>query len=229
VIEGSGASVETYDLAMFADKIFNSRRTDLPGHHFFEKDFALAVIHRISPLDLIGVYQDSGTAGGVLCLARQPHCEAFAMDDKDRADLLMKLADFRMERIKSRRDHEWKVTVALWALLAAGIAKPLTLTRLSPGILIITLAIVIVGHGTLWVWPHWKRSKEDTLLSFHYANNAEKLEGIENIRQCKNALTSETFLTKLRWYKMFCDLKCDGQIATTIFLSFGVCIRVSLY
>src|SRR6266568_800868 len=97
------------------------------------------------------------------------------MEDKDRGNLLARLANFRMTRIKSRRDHEWKVTVALWALLAAGIAKPLT--GLQPKIVCVlgtVLAAVTVGHGVLWVWPHWKRSKEDTLLSFHYADNLEK-------------------------------------------------------
>jgi hypothetical protein len=43
------------------------------------------------------------------------------MNDKDRCDVLLKLAEFRMTRVTSRREHEWKVTVALWALLAAGV------------------------------------------------------------------------------------------------------------
>jgi hypothetical protein len=38
-----------------------------------------------------------------------------SMDDKDRCDLLPKLAGLRMSRVTSRREHEWKVTVAFWA------------------------------------------------------------------------------------------------------------------
>jgi hypothetical protein len=54
-----------------------------------------------------------------------------SIEGKDRCDVLLNLANFRMTRVISRREHEWKVTVALWALLAAGIAKP-PLASLQP-------------------------------------------------------------------------------------------------
>jgi hypothetical protein len=98
------------------------------------------------------------------------------VDGKDRCDGLLKLADFRMARIVSRREHEWKVTVAFWALLAAGIAKPpTTLVKENGFIVILSLALIVVSHTILWIYPHWLRSKEDVYHSFRYTDAAEEL------------------------------------------------------
>jgi hypothetical protein len=58
------------------------------------------------------------------------------MNEKDRCDVLLKLADFRMTRVAGRREHEWKVTVALWALLAAGIVKPPPVPKEYTGVVV---------------------------------------------------------------------------------------------
>jgi len=39
---------------------------------------------------------------------------------KDRFDALMKLAQFRMDHRKERRQLEWRVSLGLWLFLAAG-------------------------------------------------------------------------------------------------------------
>ena len=99
-------------------------------------------------------------------------------DSKESIDGLMKLADFRMARIVSRREHEWKVTVAFWAVLAAGIAKPPTLfARKYSIILVFLLGAIVAAHTGLWVYPHWKRSKEDIDQSFQYTDHVERILG----------------------------------------------------
>ena len=62
-------------------------------------------------------------------------------DEKINFDALMALADFRLKRIFNRRDYEWKVTLGLWALLAAGIANPQPLRDLH------CFSCVPVGRG----------------------------------------------------------------------------------
>src|ERR1700730_8351904 len=78
---------------------------------------------------------------------------------KDRNDGLLRLADFRMQRITSRRDHEWKVTVALWALLAAGIAKPHASLGQHWFLFGVGLALLVYGHARWWVMSHWRASR----------------------------------------------------------------------
>ena len=130
-------------------------------------------------------------------------------DIKDRCDRLLKLADFRMARIVSRRDHEWKVTVELWALLAAGIAHPPTKT---PGcILVLALVAIVIGHAVLWVYPHWRRSKEDTITAFGYTDEVERLlHAVPEGRKSPLPISVADFV---------CDLKCLAQVGTTAILA----------
>jgi hypothetical protein len=43
--------------------------------------------------------------------------------DENKDDMLLKLASFRVERRKERRQLEWRFTAALWAALAGAIYK----------------------------------------------------------------------------------------------------------
>jgi hypothetical protein len=42
------------------------------------------------------------------------------MAQKDHVEALMKLADFYMQHRKERRELEWRISLAIWAFLAAG-------------------------------------------------------------------------------------------------------------
>jgi hypothetical protein len=43
------------------------------------------------------------------------------MNEKDKFDAMMKLADFYMGQRKERREFEWRISLATWVFLAAGI------------------------------------------------------------------------------------------------------------
>jgi hypothetical protein len=92
--------------------------------------------------------------------------------DRERFDSLMKLADFRIVRIADRRRHEWTVTVGLWAVLAAGILKPVFGPSME---LCVLLGFIVAAHATLWVRPHWVRSKQDADFAFAYQDQARQL------------------------------------------------------
>jgi hypothetical protein len=134
-----------------------------------------------------------------------------------RVAALMQLADFRMKRIVSRRDHEWKVTLGLWALLGAGIINPLE--GRAPSFLCWVLVVVVVAHAIFWIRPHWVHSKEDAKIAFQYHDNARLI--LAN--GTADALGSR--------YKMRCWEQCIGflrepicwaQFGTTALLAFGV-------
>jgi hypothetical protein len=139
------------------------------------------------------------------------HSRFSNIDGKDRCDGLLKLADFRMARIVSRREHEWKVTVAFWALLAAGIAKPpTTIVREHSCIVIFLLSLIVVGHAIFWIYPHWLRSKEDVYHSFRYTDAAEGLLRIKVKHQHQK---------EPRWGDFPSDPKVWAQCATTLILA----------
>jgi hypothetical protein len=101
------------------------------------------------------------------------------MDEKERIDALMKQADFYMEHRKERRDVEWRISLAIWGFLAAGIgtvvAKEevrtvITESSLTGGLL---LAVPVV-HG-IWVLDNLARNERDARRAYECANHAREL------------------------------------------------------
>jgi hypothetical protein len=69
-----------------------------------------------------------------------------AIEDKDRADLYYKLAQSAQARFNSRRDVEWKVTIALWTLFGAAAGAVVTARFWTPEKWqVIILSAVVLG------------------------------------------------------------------------------------
>jgi hypothetical protein len=152
------------------------------------------------------------------------------MNAKERFDALMKLVDFRMSRIADRRDHEWKVTVALWALLAAATIYLRPLENAGPcehRLVAAILSAIVLGHAFLWVGNHWKRSKEDILISFFYSERAHDL-ALGPLKEKSEALWGKAAPwphdsdLRLRFLQ---EPRCWAQIVTTAVLALGVGLK----
>jgi hypothetical protein len=65
-------------------------------------------------------------------------------EQRNEFDDHLKLAEFYMEVRKNRQQHEWRVSVGLWAGLAAGIV---TIKGFPTAPLALFLLAVIIGHG----------------------------------------------------------------------------------
>jgi len=144
--------------------------------------------------------------------------------DTDRFDALMRLAEFRNTRIADRRSHEWKVTVALWALLAAGIIE-LRIPRSTPALAIFAIVLfgVVVAHAFLWVGDHWRQSKKDILISFFYTDRAQDhvLLPAENILAVRGQ-AQQAWPRNIACCEFLCQGRCWAQILTTFFLAAGL-------
>lgn len=135
-------------------------------------------------------------------------------------DALMKLADFRLSRAFNRRQHEWKVTLGVWALLAAAIVHPLPNHKYWIAILVI---IISLAHIFLWIRVHWITSTTDFRIAFWFAEIAEmklNLRGSPNPKdRPKKMISCE------KWLCFLCEPTCLAQILTTIALASGVILR----
>ncbi len=146
--------------------------------------------------------------------------EGMTMTAKERADVLVKLAEFRMSRVSSRRDHEWKVTLALWALLAGGIAVPPKLPLWGVAVFAGFLLTLTIVHAALWVADHWAKSREDILVSFFYAERAHNL---VLPREEHRELEAWPKLPSKKWALGIA--RCWAQILTTALLALAVIFR----
>ncbi len=140
--------------------------------------------------------------------------------DTDRFNALMRLAEFRNTRIADRRSHEWKVTVALWALLAAGIIE-LRISPSTPALAIFAIVLfgVVVAHAFLWVGDHWRQSKKDILISFFYTDRAHVLV-LPDEKICENQ--QKEWPRNIGCCEFLRQGRCLAQILTTFFLAAGL-------
>jgi len=85
----------------------------------------------------------------------------------------LKLSEFRRQRIAHRSQFEWRLTLALWALLAA--APLYVRPRPDEMLLGLTLSAVVVVYTFLLVLPIQGRDEDDWAFAFYYVLKAEHL------------------------------------------------------
>lgn len=93
-----------------------------------------------------------------------------AFSEKDRFDSCMKQADFFCQRVYNRQQYQWKVTLGLWALIAAGVSVSWEKSiALSP----LVVAAVPLMYGFLWLRPVAFHNLNDQISAAHFRNQAE--------------------------------------------------------
>jgi len=95
------------------------------------------------------------------------------VDEKDRFDRFMQLADFRLRRWDARRNAEWKISLSLWALLAATalyVPIPLDMFWVS-----VFLVLIWMSYTLFWALALLRRNLLDMDTAFHYTENAESI------------------------------------------------------
>jgi hypothetical protein len=90
-------------------------------------------------------------------------------DDRQKIAGLSKLGQFRFARWMNRRQHEWKVSASVWAILAA-LAAAIAAKKviINPLLLAPLLAAVVALHGWYWVRANWQRNQSDIRAAFRY-------------------------------------------------------------
>ncbi|MGA8012719.1 MAG: hypothetical protein WB949_09855 [Candidatus Acidiferrales bacterium] len=83
------------------------------------------------------------------------------MTSKDRFDALVKLAELMANIREKRREIEWRVSVALWAMMAGAIVY---LRSHSLWWSLILLILVVLTHGWLWIRTNYNSSQRDIEL-----------------------------------------------------------------
>jgi hypothetical protein len=97
------------------------------------------------------------------------------------ADAALRIANFRLERWKNRREHEWRISASLWTLMVAAIASllskavPLPTLNCTLGLgILLALAAVVFVHAAFWVWPNWRRNQKDLVKAFYHLGIADR-------------------------------------------------------
>jgi hypothetical protein len=145
-------------------------------------------------------------------------------EDKNTFDALMKLSDFRFQRWLDRRKYEWRMSFAIWALLAASIHYKNELFHDPlPLVICLALVLVVILH-TCWVISNWISNERDIDGAFYYSDHARQLVKVRvwpDPREEQNP--DEISLKKIR--KKWRSLWAPGlAIATTVILAFGLAV-----
>jgi hypothetical protein len=131
------------------------------------------------------------------------------MEDKDKAELLLKLAQLRLASSQSRREIEWKISFGLWALLAAAAfyLKNRELALYFGPIILAAHAVLLLQTGI--------RNRRDTWIAVHHMKDAEEL--------ILGRALSETFgkpevVGIKEWFRLVFNYSVFIQLLTTVLL-----------
>jgi hypothetical protein len=98
------------------------------------------------------------------------------MNEQEQIDALMKLSEFRFARWRERRTYEWKMSLALWAVLVGGLGYlKVNSIQLSGWLIGPLLLALVIGHALFWVRTNWLSAQVDIKNAFHFAETAEKI------------------------------------------------------
>jgi hypothetical protein len=100
------------------------------------------------------------------------------MTDKERCDVLMKLAELQSNIREKRRDIEWKVSIGLWVITSGAVAY---LKGHPLGWSLGFLAIVVIAHSLLWVRVHFNSSEQDAKQVYYYMHHALRIVRPESV------------------------------------------------
>lgn len=98
---------------------------------------------------------------------------------KERFDAYMRLAEFHQASHFSHRQLEWRISLALWALIIA--AMYYIKTRPPEWVVVFALLLIVFIHSTLWVRQLWKSDISSAYLMGRYTRLADKLFGEKEI------------------------------------------------
>ena len=94
------------------------------------------------------------------------------MSQKEQFDALLKLAEFKCNIREKRRDIEWKVSLALWAITGAAVAYLKGHSFLWS---VVLLGCVVLMHSLLWVRTNYDSNERDARQMYFYLNHAALL------------------------------------------------------
>jgi hypothetical protein len=101
------------------------------------------------------------------------------MNSKERFEACLKLAEHAQKNFHTRREFEWKVTLAYWALLVAAIAStlhaPIEMAKLPHSATLFGVWISVLLYAFFWLRGTWVASQNDKLRADHFFNEAEQM------------------------------------------------------
>jgi hypothetical protein len=134
------------------------------------------------------------------------------MDDKERFDAFMVLAEFRRTIREARRSIEWRVTLGVWAALAAtSISGPSTV----PAYMVGEFLIVVFVFHVIWVGWHFRIHEKERIEMYYYKDRAERL----LVRDEIGATTRAQLTRPPGILQLFFSFPALAEILITLFLS----------
>lgn len=127
------------------------------------------------------------------------------MSPKEQFDACMKLADFGAGRWDARRQYEWRLSLGVWALLAAAIGT-LRVEALPVWIGILAFLLYIWWGYNLWIRNKWERD-----FMWNFAHESQRLLEVHKIKVVppKESLAAQRFIA---------DWSAQFQCGTTLLL-----------
>jgi hypothetical protein len=104
-------------------------------------------------------------------------------EQKDQFDAHYKLAEFYKQVRNERRQHEWRVTLALWVGLAAGAAGMVSVKILPniPRCIVIAFLVLVLIYHCGWAMDNFRLRNRDADRSYAHLAKASEFTGLSKV------------------------------------------------
>ena len=101
------------------------------------------------------------------------------MEEKEKADALLRLLNGQLDHLKQTREIEFKVNIALWTAIVVGGGFLYGKVRLDTCSHLVVYAVValiiLIVHFVFWLLPVWNSEATDNHFILQYRHQVENL------------------------------------------------------
>lgn len=146
------------------------------------------------------------------------------MTQKEKFDCCAKQAELAFNSFNARREHQFKITLGLWALLLLTTQFLLTKPQIHPNIYVcVAIAVLIVGIHTSFVCGIWLKKVYDEQTFFYFRRKCAELVAGRMYDSVDDLPQHLTFRSSLRTVQ---DGSSLFQIATTTLLTAACAVTI---
>jgi len=135
--------------------------------------------------------------------------------DKDKFDVLMRIADFQIRQFNERRDYSWKITFGFWGAILGSVAIINPYRACIPLPAIASFGGLVILIHTWWLYNVFHADKKDKDKAFEARNKAMEIIGLPTLKDESDR-------------KFYCDWSAQVQFAITFLLVVIVIVAIKL-
>ena len=140
------------------------------------------------------------------------------MEQQEKFDAMMRIAEFSNKNFYARRQYEWKITIAFWALIVGMIGLVINdeAPMLNRDVLTLVAPVVVVFFMFAWLRSTWVANENDKSIADKFLFDAEAV--LQNASHTSSGISPKVCGLR-KWFGFLGDWSRVFQAVTTALLA----------